>query len=250
MAGLAPPWGVLAGIAAGLAIGAVNGVIVHVSRAPSWLATALVLGMLSAVPALLIPPADLSMAAATPVRWGLLDWATPAVTFATFRGQPTWPALPVVFWFWLALLAVVPLGLHRTVSGNRILALGVDAAGAERLGMPLSPDSPGSCSRSPAAWRLWREYWRLVSPMTFEPQMPLQLTTEAWIAAILGGAFGRDRRQAFFATALAALLVVSALWLSGPLPDAARLALPLGAVLALAILLVTRGRRSPLFVET
>lgn len=234
--GIALPLAVVAGIAAACLLGAATGALVHLLRAPAWVTSGLVLFAVAAA-------AALGAGFEPSARWAPLDWATPSLTLATITGQPTWPALPVSFWVALALLLLVPLKLSRTVMGNRILARGADPQLAERLGLPAMSTKlalfAGGGLMAGLAGALFPAPASLLQPMA-----PLALSAQALLAAVIGGAFGRDRRRAFLGASLAAILLVLA-QRSFPLAAAPGASVLAGiAGLAMAALLWSRPPRT------
>jgi ribose transport system permease protein len=106
--GVPPPAAVLLGIAAGLAMGAINGVLISFVRIAPFIVT---LGMLSFASGVVL---GLSKG------WPITE--IPA-SFASL-GQGSFLALPIPVWIMLALAAVAHVALSYTAFGRRTYAIG------------------------------------------------------------------------------------------------------------------------------
>jgi len=112
---------VLACVATGAAIGAINGLGVTVLRIAPLVMT---LGMLGVLQGLLVV-----------VRQGAPSGrAAPAL--ARFVTEPGLFGLPGILWLWIAVGIAMALLLHRTVFGQRIYAIGSNERAAHAAGVP------------------------------------------------------------------------------------------------------------------
>ncbi len=241
LAGVTPAVGVVIGVAAAGLLGGLDGAAVTITRRPAWLVTGAMLVGYAGLSGLLLGMPQLAEAA--PVRWALLDWRSPELALDAGVLSLVLPSLPLALWCWLALLVLVPLLLHGTVGGNRMMALGASPAVAKALGLSVLRTRLALF----AAAGLLAGLSGLLQPLPTAPVEPLGAlgsVVMALAAAVIGGALGRRGREAFLGGALALLLLALAgrqLGLSGLPPAVALMAL--GALLLLALGLGA-GRRS------
>ena len=240
LAGVTPAVGVVLGAAAAGLLGALDGAAVTITRRPAWLVTGVMLVGYAGLSSLLLGMPQLE---AAPVRWALLDWRSPELALDAGTLSLVLPSLPLALCCWVALLALVPLLLHGTVGGNRMMALGASPAVAKALGLSVLRTRLALF----AAAGLLAGLSGLLQPLPTAPVEPLGAlgsVVMALAAAVIGGALGRRGREAFLGGALALLLLALAgrqLGLSGFPPAVALMAL--GALLLLALGLGA-GRRS------
>lgn len=233
--GLAPSAGAAAAILACAVLGALHGVLVTLTRRPAWIVTgAMLLGYAGLSALVLGLPA---VAALAPARWEALGWQTPALAFEAMGSAVTLPPVSPAPCAWVLALALVPLLLHTTAGGNRILALGAAPAIAQGLGVPVL--SARICLFASAG--LLAAVAGLLDPGAAGPVQPvpeLSAVAEALAAAIIGGGLGARRRHAFLGGALAVLLVMligRGVAMAGLPPGTAMLGLALLLLLALAL---------------
>lgn len=234
LAGVAPCIGALAGLAAAGLLGAIDGAMVTLTRRPAWLVTGTMLLVYAGLSAILL--ALPRIAEATPARWAALDWHSPGLSLDLAGSPVAVPALPLALWLWLGLLVLTPWLLHATAGGNRILALGASPAAAKVLGLGILRTRVGLFAVAGTVAGLAG----LLRPSLQGPIQPLdELATvgQALAAAIIGGALGLRRREAFLGGALALLLLaLVGHWVmsAGSPPGVAMLAFAAALLVALA----------------
>ena len=235
LVGAAPVVGALAGLAAAGLLGALDGAMVTLTRRPAWLVTGTMLLAYAGLSAILLGLPWIAQA--PPTRWAALDWHSPGLAFDAMGSPVSIPSLPLAFWFWLALLVLTPWLLRATAGGNRVLALGTSPATAKILGLGILRTRAGLFAAAGTLAGLAG----LLQPAMQGPVQPLAelaAVGEALAAAVIGGALGLRRREAFVGGALALLLLalVGRRLASAALPPGiAMLAFAVALLVALAV---------------
>ena len=234
LAGVAPGIGALAGLAMAVLLGCLDGAVITLTRRPAWLVTGTMLLAYAGLSAVVLGlPA---MAGVPLARWAPLDLHSPPLTLGLSAEPLAIPALPLAFWCWLGLLALVPWLLHATAGGNRILALGASPVAAKFLGLGILRTRVGLFAAAGAVAGIAG----LLQPAMHGPiQLLDQLATigQALAAAVIGGAMGLRRRESFLGGALALLLLALVghrLTVAGLPPGAVMLAFAVALLVALA----------------
>ncbi len=233
--GLTPLLGAACAVIACATLAALHGMLITLTRRPAWIVTGtMLLGYAGLSTLVLGLPA---VAALAPARWEALGWQTPAYALGAMGWAATLPPVPLALCAWVLALLLVPVLLHTTAGGNRILALGASPGIAQGLGVPVLRSRAGLF----AAAGLLAAVAGLLDPGTAGPVQPvpeLSAVAEALAAAIIGGGLGARRRHAFAGGALAVLLVMligRGVAMVGLPPGTAMAAVALLLLLALAL---------------